>query len=271
MNTLVRLADLGRLHARTAYPLISSYHPPDPDTGDLGDVMPKPPGDVIATELLDGVTCRVVLFADRSYLIGNPQRWLFARGDVVGDAAHGMVNAVRPLADRLSETASVESDAVLVVYGELFGGKTAAAARYTGRKEVGYRTTDVARVPLHGEDSEVPFLPEKELTAFASEHGLPLVPRVARFPARDLPTKPVAVLTLMEELLPGSRCRLDADADDNPAGLIVRTPDRSWLAALRFDDYWRAGFAANGKTPPDNGLRRCSVGPEQRRGRVRGE
>lgn len=240
MNTLVRLADLGRLHARTAYPLIPSYHPPDPDTGDLGDVMTKPAGDVIATELLDGVTCRVVLFADGSYLIGNPLRWLYASGDVVGDAAHGMVTAVRPLAAKLSAAAGVEPDTVLVVYGELFGGKTPAAARYTGRKEVGYRTTDVARLALNDEDSEVTFLPEKELLAFASEHGLQLVPRVARFPARDLPTKPSGVLTLMEELLPGSRCRLDADADDSPAGLIVRSPDRSWAAALRFDDYQRA-------------------------------
>lgn len=239
MNTLVRLADLGRLHARTAYPLIPSYHPPDPDTGDLGPVMPKPAGDVIATELLDGVTCRVVLFADGSYLIGHPQRWLYASGDVVGDASQGMVRAVRPLAEKLSATATVEPDTVLVIYGELFGGKTPAAARYTGRKEVGYRTTDVARVALH-DDGEVVFFPEKELTAFAAEHGLPLVPRVARFPARDLPAKPSGVLTLLEELLPGSRCRLDADADDNPAGLIVRSPDRSWVAALRFDDYRRA-------------------------------
>ena len=239
MNTLVRLADLGRLHARTAYPLIPSYHPPDPGTGDLGPVMPKPAGDVIATELLDGVTCRVVLFADGSYLIGNPHRWLYASGDVIGDAAQGMVNAVRPLADKLSATASVEPDTALVLYGELFGGKTPAAARYTSRKEVGYRTTDTAIVNL-SEDADMAYLNEKELTAFAGEHGLPLVPRVARFPARDLPTKPDGVLTLLEEVLPSSRCRLDADADGDPAGLIVRSPDRSWIAALRFDDYRRA-------------------------------
>ena len=239
MNTMVRLADLGRLHARTAYPLIPSYHPPDPDDGTLGPPMPKPPGDVIATELLDGVTCRVLLFADGSYLIGNPVRWLYASGDVIGDAAQGVVRAVRPLADKLATGVSVEPDSALVIYGEVFGGKTPAAARYTGRKEVGYRTTDVARVGL-SDDAVVTFLHEKELTAFAADHGLPLVPRVARFPARDLPNKTDAVLTLMEEMLPGSRCRLDADAEGDPAGLIVRSPDRSWVAALRNDDYRRA-------------------------------
>jgi hypothetical protein len=134
----------------------------------------------------------------------------------------------------------VEADSVLLVYGELIGGKTPAAARYTGRKEVGYRTTDVAGVALHDEDAEMTFLPEKELLAFAAAHGLSLVPRVARFPARDLPNKPDGVLTLLEEVLPSSRCRLDADADGDPAGLIVRSPDRGWVAALRFDDYRRA-------------------------------
>lgn len=239
MNTLVRLADLGRLHARTAYHPPPSYHPPDPDTGALGPVLPKPQGDVIATELLDGVSCRVVLFADGSYLIGNPQRWLYASGDVIGDAALGVVPTLRPLADRLSGGVNVEPDTVLVVYGELFGGKTPAAARYTSRKEIGYRTTDVATVNLTG-DPEARFLPERELQAFAAEHSLPLVPRVARFPARDLPTKPDAVLLLLEELLPSSRCRLDAAADGDPAGLIVRSPDRSWVVSLRFDDYRRA-------------------------------
>ena len=239
MNMLVRLADLGRLHARTAYPLIPSYHPPDPDDGTLGPPMTKPVGDVIATELIDGITARVAVFADGSYLIGNPQRWLYASGDVIGDAAMGMVKAVRPLADRLSAAASVEPDTVLVIYGELFGGKTPAAARYTSRKEVGYRTTDVARVALN-EDADMSFLPEKELQAFAAEHALPLAPRVARFPARDLPNKPDGVLTLLEEVLPSSRCRLDADVDGDPAGLIVRSPDRSWIASLRFDDYRRA-------------------------------
>jgi hypothetical protein len=239
MNTLVRLADLGRLHARTAYPLIPSYHPPDPDDGTLGPPLPKPPGDVIATELLDGVTCRVLLFADGSYLIGNPVRWLYASGDVIGDAAQGIVTVVRPLADSLATDVSVVPDTALVVYGEVFGGKTPAAARYTGRREVGYRTTDVATVDL-SEDVGLTFLLEKELTAFAAQHGLPLVPRVARFPARDLPNKPDGVLTLIEEVLPSSRCRLDADAEGDPAGLIVRSPDRSWVATLRLDDYRRA-------------------------------
>lgn len=239
MNTLVRSADLGRLRARTAYPPIPNYHPPDPDTGALGEVMPRPAGEVIATEWVAGVSARLVFLEDGSYLIGGPQRWLYAGGDLIGDAAFGVVAAVRPHADRLDGAVRVESGSALVVFGVVFGGKADAAERYTSRREVGYRTTDVARLSL-GADDGLTFLNEGELAAFAADHRLPLAPRLARFPARDLPVKPDAVLTLMEELLPASRCRLDAGADGEPEGLVVRTPDRGWVASLRFADYRRA-------------------------------
>lgn len=236
MNTLARLADLGRLLSRTAYPPPPPYHAFDPDTGELGDVLPRPAGDVIATELLDGVSFRLAAFADGSYLIGTRRRWLYASGDVIGDPAHGLVAAVRPAAERLAG-AGGEPDAVRVVYGELIGGRHPAAGRYTGGREIGFRTFDVARVSLV--EDETTFLPERELLAFAAEHELPLVPRVARFPARDLPTRPAAVRTFVEELLPSSRCRLDADATDDPAGLVARTPDRGWMAVLKAEHYRR--------------------------------
>jgi hypothetical protein len=238
MSTLVWSADFGRLRTRTAYPNIPSYHPPDPDTGALGGALPRPPGDVIATELIAGVSARLAILGDGSYLIGGPQRWLYAAGDRIGDAAFGVTAAVRPHAARLSGSVRVGEGTALVVYGQVFGGKTVTAGRYTSKREVGYRTTDVARVNLAA-DAALAFLNEAELTAFAAEHELPLVPRVARFPARDLPAKPHAVLTLMEELLPSSRCRLDAGAEGDPEGLVVRTPDRGWVASLRFADYRR--------------------------------
>ena len=234
MNTMARLADLDRLLSRTAYHPPPPFHEPDADDRSLGPALPKPPGDVIATELLDGVSFRVAVFPDGSHLIGTRGRWLYAGGDVIADAAHGLVAAVRPAAERISG----EPGGVLAVWGELIGGGTAGAGRYTGRREVGFGVFDVLRVNL-GDEGEPEYLPEKELLAFAERSALPLVPRVARFPARDLPTKPEAVRTLLEELLPNSRCRLDADAADAPAGLVVRTPDRGWIATMRADKYRR--------------------------------
>jgi hypothetical protein len=238
MSTLVRSADLGRLRTHTAYPLPVSYHPPDPDTGALGEVRPRPAGDVIVAESINGLVARLVIFGDRSYLIGGPQRWLYADGDLIGDAANGVVSAVKPLADRIHSKVNIAPGSLLVVYGVVFGGKADAGERYTTRRQVGYRLLDVAR--LDPAADEPAFLGEKALLAFAAEHDLPLVPRLARFPARDLPIKPAAVLSLMEELLPSSRCRLDPAAGGEPFGLTVRTADRGWVSELRFADYRRA-------------------------------
>ena len=121
------------------------------------------------------------------------------------------------------------------MFGVVFGGKTPGAERYTSRRETGHRITDVASLT----DDGLAFLNENELLAFAEESMVPLAPRVARFPARDLPTRPDATRDFLEELLPGSQCRLDAGADGDPAGVILRTADRSWIAAVRFAEYAR--------------------------------
>ena len=228
MSLLVRSVDLARLHSRVAYPSIPSYHPPD-DDGRASGLAVRPPGDAIATERIDGVMCRLVVAPDGSYLIGDAKRWLYAAGDLIGNPSHGVANAVKPAAERL--TGLKEWTAV---FGIVFGGKTPGAERYTSKREVGYRVIDVAKL---GEDNELAFLNEHDLLAFAAAHSLPLAPRIARFPARDLPTRPDPTRTFLEELLPSSRCRLDGGADGDPDGVVLRTADRGWIASARFDDY----------------------------------
>ncbi len=252
MPFLLRAADLARLSTMTKYPSIPTYHPLDPTNGAvLDEARRPPPGEVVATEKVDGTNARVALLPDGSYLIGSREEWLYARGDLLANPALGIAEAVRPVAERLP----TEPGAVVVVYGEVYGGKVTAASRqYTSKREVGYRVFDVARVENFEELLEKPaeelatwregggqaFLPEDELQAFTEAHGLKLTPRVARFPGRDLPTKPDAVLTFLEELLPTSRARLDAGAGGEPEGLVVRTADRGWVVKLRVEDYQRA-------------------------------
>ena len=227
MSLLVRSADLGRLLSRTNPPPIPGYHPPDDDGRPCG-VAVRPPGDAIVVELIEGVTVRLILAPDGSYLIGDARRWLHAAEDLIANPSHGVVAAVRPLAERLPPRGEWRA-----VFGVVFGGKTPGAERYTSRRETGYRITDVA-TPT---DDGLAFLGENELQAFAAEAKVPLAPRVARFPARDLPTRPDATRDFLAELLPGSQCRLDAGADGDPAGVILRTADRSWIAAVRFAEY----------------------------------
>lgn len=229
MSLLVRSADLGRLLSRTKPPPNPTFHDLDDDGKPVG-LATRPPGDAIAVELIEGVPVCLVLAPDGSFLIGDDKRWLFAAGDLIANPSHGAVAAVRPLAERLPPMADWT-----VVFGVVFGGKTAGANRYTSRRETGFRLTDVAALS----DDGLAFRTEAEMQAFAEEGKLPLAPRVARFPARDLPTRPDAARDFFEELLPTSKCRLDAGADGDPAGLTLRTHDRAWVADARFDDYAR--------------------------------
>jgi hypothetical protein len=249
----VRAVDLTRLNTLTKYPSISTYHPLDPQTGAvLDEARRPPPGEVVATEKVDGTNSRIVLLPDGSYLLGSREEFLYAQGDLISNPAQGIVAAVRPVADGLPPA---DGGAIVVVYGEVYGGKvTAASIQYTSKREVGYRVFDVARIENHAELLALPieelsawreaggqtFLPEDDLQAFADRTGLKLTPRVARFPGRDLPTKPDVVLTFLEELIPTSRCRLDAGAEGEPEGLVVRTADRGWVIKLRFEDYRKA-------------------------------
>jgi RNA ligase len=242
MPRLMRAMNLARLNSLTRYEDIPTYHTRDPDTGVLENQPCRTTGEIIATEKIDGVLARIVLLAD-GYLIGNDRDWLHAQGDLVANPSQGIVKLLRPLADAISPP---EPDAVVILYGEVFGGKVSAASeQYTSKKEFGFRLFDVARLSsaaleLPEDTGGLSFLREEELQNYANQHGLKLAPRVARFPAPDLPKSIDATRTLLEELLPTSRCRLDADAGGEPEGLVLRKVDRSWIVTLRVSDYRRA-------------------------------
>ena len=84
MQFLLRAADLARLSTLTKYPSIPPYHPLDPTNGAiLDDARRPPPGEIVATEKVDGTNARLALLPDRSYLIGSREEWLYAKGDLL--------------------------------------------------------------------------------------------------------------------------------------------------------------------------------------------
>lgn len=243
--------DLGALNSATKYPSIPTYHQLDPKNGSLQDgptAFTGETGQVVLTEKVDGTNSRIITLPDGDYILGSREELLYARGDRIGNPALGIVDALRPLAERAAELA----DGIQVLYLEVYGGKVGGAAKqYSGHRAIGVRLFDAAMIPSevlgwprerisawreHGGQA---FLREDGLTATADVHGLDLTPRLGSLPASDLPTGLDETRECLSQYLPATRVALDDDAGGRGEGIVVRTLDRSVIAKARFQDYER--------------------------------
>jgi hypothetical protein len=245
----VRAVDLRLLNSLTKYPSIPTYHTLDPRNGGLTDPAVVFSGDVIATEKVDGTNSRIVLLPDGSYLIGSREELLYAKGDLIGNPALGIVEQLRPIAERLPA-----SDGVRVYFMELYGGKVGgAAAQYTRDNTVfGWRLFDVvelaewqppmswptARISAWREAGGQPWVPEDVLAGLAAEAGLALTPRLWHRPGASLPTTIPDMHELLVSSLPATLVGLGGAAG-RAEGIVLRAPDRSVIAKARFQDYER--------------------------------
>ncbi len=246
----VRTADLRVINSLTKYPSIPTYHALDARNGGLLDDTVSFTGQVHLTEKIDGTNGRIISLPDGSYLIGSREELLYARGDLIGNPALGIVDALRPIAERLPP---VEGDTIVVRYLEVYGGKvTAASTQYTRSRAVGARLFDVAvvddyataldwpveRISAWREEGGQRFLEEAQLRATAAADGLELVPRLDVRDAAELPTDVGKTYEMLREYLPHTRAALDG-TPGRAEGIVLRTSTRSAIAKARFQDYER--------------------------------
>ncbi|MFH8472873.1 RNA ligase family protein [Streptomyces sp. NPDC018000] len=245
---MIRAIDLAALNTATKYPSIPTYHALDPKNGGLIEETVDFNGDVYLTEKVDGTNGRIISFPNGDYVLGSREELLYARGDLIGNPALGIADALRPLADRVTPPA----EGIRILYLEVYGGKVTAASReYTGNRTVGYRLFDSADVPLEvlewprarisnwREDGGQRFLSEYELAQSAKAQDIELVPRLATVDAGGLPTGIAEMQTFLTEHLPVTRVALDESAGGHPEGIVLRNGDRSVIAKARFQDYRR--------------------------------
>ncbi|MGY4099023.1 RNA ligase family protein [Nocardia sp. R16R-3T] len=249
MSFDVRSADLDVVNSATKYPSIPTYHELG-ERGELTEVVTQFTGPVIGTEKVDGSNARVISLPDGNWLLGSREELLYAKGDLIGNPAQGIVAGLRAFAESLVPV----NDVVRVHYLELYGGNiTAASKQYTSERAVGYRLFDM--VELRDYDailtrslSEIsswrecggqPFLTEADLTAAAARDGVELTPRLFEFDAADLPRDVESTREFLAEQLPVTRCRLDQGGAGNPEGVVLRTRNRSVIAKARVEDYDR--------------------------------
>lgn len=251
MTFEMRTADLAAVNTLTKYPSIPTYHLLGGGNGGLLEKAIEFTGPVIGTEKIDGTNARIVSLPDGGYLIGSREELLYAKGDLIGNPAQGIVQELRPVADGLDP---VDGDVIRVHYFEVFGGKvTGASKQYTGERQVGHRLFDVvvqadyaqlltqpiAELSSWRENGGQHYLPEDDLAAQAAHDGLDLTPRLFTVDPGDLPQDIGKTREFLAEHLPATVSALDDGAEGKPEGIVLRTADRSVIAKARYQDYDR--------------------------------
>lgn len=247
----LRATDLSVLNSLTKYPSIPTYHTLDPRNGGLLESTVEFAGPVLGTEKVDGTNARIISLPGGSFVLGSREELLYAKGDLIGNPAQGIVAALRSAAEDIEP---VSDDVVRVHFLEVYGGKvTQASKQYTGSRTVGFRLFDVvviedyeallARPPQEistwREGGGQPYLAEEELAKVAARDGFELTPRLFTLDAADLPGAIVAAREFLAEHLPATRSALDEGAGGQPEGIVLRSLDRAVIAKARFQDYDR--------------------------------
>jgi hypothetical protein len=242
---------LRTLNSATRYPSILTYHA----LGERGRLTEERTtelaGDVEVTEKIDGTNARIVVppFGSGAPLIGSRTELLHYLGDLIPNPAQGIVAAIREQAGAVAGDLA-DDDHLVVLFGEVYGGKTAAGAKnYSASGTVGFRVFDLARIPFDVVDRDQAqvalwrdgggqeFTPTAELHATADRLGLPRVP-VLPVDA-PVPTGVADTHEWLRKLLTETHARLDDTGKGRPEGVVVRTADRSRIAKIRFEDYER--------------------------------
>lgn len=256
MDTPISITDLSAeqwraLNSATQYPSIPTYH----CLGERGRLTEERnvtfDADVEVTEKIDGTNTRIVV-PHPSFgrpVIGSRTELLHYLGDLIANPAQGIVETVRDIALRMEFNLRAAHETLMVVFGEVFGGRASSGSKnYSTTGTTGFRIFDIAIVSLDLLDWDIErvagwrdnggqmFLHTDQLTDFAEPFGYDLVPRVAGDPPPSGIAETAAWLTAVIEK---THVALDDSGQGRPEGVVVRTPDRSRIAKIRFEDYQR--------------------------------
>ena len=246
-----RTIPLDKLNTATKYPSIPTYHA----LGERGclteevlvDFSNEP--EVIYTEKVDGTNAPFIYFPfNDTYIVGSREDLLYYSEDLIKNDSQGIVD--RLIVAQGSMVPPAYDAAFWVFYGEVYGHKIGKAAKnYTLTGKTGFRLFDAIVFPpeeyfnsLPDDLSKLSLWRERGGQIYMMEEDLPYIfkettPRLhAKSP---LPTSIEDTYEWLKEILPGNTLvPLDGEGG-KPEGVVVRTPDRSKIAKIRFEDYER--------------------------------
>jgi hypothetical protein len=246
---------LPQINSLTKYPSIPTYHLLDPTNGALIEkVGVEFTGRVIGTEKIDGCNARIIQIPGGDYLLGSREELLYFRNDLIGNMAHGIVDNLRQVADRLTPL-NESAHCAVVYYLELYGGKntTAAAKQYSGLGTYDWRVFDIATIDDLSVKTSWPlpkisswrdaggqsFATDEHMRNTCRIESMECVPVLLDLEADKLPTTRDGMYDLLVEHAAISVVALDDKAGGKAEGIVWRTEDRSAIAKVRFGDYKR--------------------------------
>lgn len=249
MTIDLRTTDLRKLNSLTKYPSIPTHHALDPKNGGLLEEPTLYEGPVIGTEKVDGTNGRIILLPDGQWLIGSREDLLTARGDIVHNPALGIVDALRPVAERAATIGAGEFGEILVFFLEVYGFKQLPAWKHYGSGKPAFRLFDVVavlddmlaweveRIASWRQSGGQNFASESGLHDLAKQIGVEVTPRLFEIDGSDLPSDVAGMRAFMDAY----RNTLVATSGEPGLneGIVLRSPDRSVISKARFQDYDR--------------------------------
>lgn len=244
-----------KINSATKYPSIDTYHTINPKNGGLLEEAMPFSGKVLATEKVNGGNGRVIVMSNGDWFIGSREEILYAKGDRIVNPGLSIVPTLLPLVDGILgiDRSGLGTTGIEVYFFEVYGhGIGGDAKNYTKTSGLtGARLFDVAWVPnivLDLEREQISswrqrggqkWYDERYLKHAAAETGIELAPRVAEFPAEELPQSIEDMHKFLHVLLPLTNVALDETGLGRGEGIVFRTEDRSTIAKARFQDYER--------------------------------
>jgi len=248
-----------KLNSLTKYPSILTYNAIGGKGGMAMELCNGEsfPADAIleATEKIDGTNTRMVAIGN-DYVIGSRTQFIHAKNDrIIND------KQTIPCIDALRGFAC-EDDYMYVIYGEAYG-----AGIQDGRKvyvaqgdAVKFRIFDVYKIALDKveyllhqpqnaisswrDSNKQPWHNTDELQEFCDFYHVDRTPIVKTFNSNEMPVKAPDVYEFLKNFSESHSLIGSPDGMEGlnkkygrSEGIVVRTPDRSFIRKLRFEDY----------------------------------
>ena len=143
-------------------------------------------GAIEVTEKIDGTNARIILPLGSAPLIGSRTELLHYLPEVIYNPAQGIVETLKTTAGHVAQVLvhGADEDHLLVLFGEVFGGKTSSGAKnYSAAGVTGFRLFGVAEIPvemLGWRRDKVARWRDAGSQSFGSTTRLAATPRISR-------------------------------------------------------------------------------------------